>query len=295
MKALDRKEVITTVAERIAANYTASEVPMYGSEVLLPEKKAVIAILERLQKLFFPAYFGDKCRLSMAPEAYSAMLLEQIAEMLTAQIGLALGRNRVKGQASALCNELISRLPAIQRMLITDLAANFDGDPAASSKEEVVFSYPGFYAIFIYRVAHELYRMQVPLIPRMMTEYAHSVTGIDINPGADIGEYFFIDHGTGVVIGETTVIGRHVKMYQGATLGALSPRSGHNAATGQRHPTVGDNVTIYAGATILGGQTVIGDDTVIGGNTFITTSVADASRVTIKSPELLFSERRQEE
>ena len=164
-----------------------------------------------------------------------------------------------------------------------------------ATKQEVIFSYPGFYAIFVYRIAHVLYRMQIPMIPRMMTEYAHDHTGIDINPGATIGEYFFIDHGTGIVVGETTIIGDHVKMYQGATLGALSPRGGHDSVPGQRHPTVGDHVTIYAGATILGGETVIGANTVIGGNTFITESVKDATRVTIKAPELHFRNAKQEE
>ena len=149
------------------------------------------------------------------------------------------------------------------------------------------FSYPGLYAIFVYRVAHELYESRVPLIPRIMSEYAHGATGIDINPGAQIGEYFFIDHGTGIVVGETTIIGDHVKLYQGVTLGALSPRHGH-AVTGKRHPTVGDNATIYSGASILGGKTVIGANSVIGGNSFITESVAPNTKASTETPRMIF-------
>ena len=172
-------------------------------------------------------------------------------------------------------------------MLITDAEAAFEGDPAAKSKEEIIFSYPGFYAIFVYRVAHILYEDGVDFVPRVMTEYAHSSTGIDINPGATIGEYFFIDHGTGIVIGETTVIGKRVRLYQGVTLGALSPRKGQILSGVKRHPTIKDNVTIYSGASILGGDTVIGEGAVIGGNSFITESVADNARVSIKLPELI--------
>lgn len=166
------------------------------------------------------------------------------------------------------------------------MQAGFDGDPAAKSKEEIIFSYPGLFAIFVYRIAHELYIRNVPFIPRIMTEYAHAKTGIDINSGAVIGESFFIDHGTGIVIGETTVIGDNVKLYQGVTLGGLSTRGGQKLSGVKRHPTIEDNVTIYAGATILGGQTVIGKNSVIGGNTFITESVPENSRISIKPPEL---------
>ena len=173
-------------------------------------------------------------------------------------------------------------------MLLKDVQAGFDGDPAAQSKEDIIVSYPGLFAIYVYRVAHELYIKQVPYIPRIMTEYAHSRTGIDINAGATIGEYFFIDHGTGVVIGETTNIGNHVKLYQGVTLGALSTRMGQQLAGVKRHPTIEDNVTIYSGSTILGGDTVIGKGTVIGGNAFITESVAEATKVIVKNPEMTF-------
>ena len=171
-------------------------------------------------------------------------------------------------------------------MLMKDVDAGFNGDPAAKSKEEIIFSYPGFFAICVYRMAHVLYELEVPFIPRMMTEYAHSGTGIDINPGAEIGEFFFIDHGTGVVIGETTEIGDNVKLYQGVTLGALSTRKGQLLSDVKRHPTIGDNVTVYSGASILGGETVIGDNSTVGGSAFITESIGSNVRVSVKSPEL---------
>ena len=175
-----------------------------------------------------------------------------------------------------------------------ELQAGFDGDPAAKSKEEIIFSYPGFYAIYVYRLAHVLYLENVPFIPRIMSEYAHGYTGIDINPGATIGEYFFIDHGTGVVIGETTEIGRNVKLYQGVTLGALSTRQGQLLANVKRHPTIRDNVTIYSNSSVLGGETVIGENTIIGGNTFITASIPANTKVSAKSPELVIKKPKSE-
>ena len=181
---------------------------------------------------------------------------------------------------------MLCKLPGIQRMLYKDIQAAFDGDPAAQSKEEIIYSYPGFFAIWVYRIAHELYNMDVPLIPRIMTEYAHSRTGVDINAGATIGEYFFIDHATGVVIGETTVIGNHVKIYQGVTLGALSTRGGQRLAGVRSHPTIEDNVTIYSNASVLGGETVIGEGSVIAGSAFVTQSVPPNSRVSLKNQEV---------
>ena len=167
----------------------------------------------------------------------------------------------------------------------TDLEAAFDGDPAAASKDEIILCYPGMLAITVYRMAHELFLLSVPLIPRTMTEYAHSVAGIDIHPGAVIGKYFFIDHGTGIVVGETTIIGEHVKVYQGVTIGALSTSGGQKLKDKKRHPTIEDYVTIYSNASILGGETVIGRDSVIGGNAFITRSVEAGSRVSIRNKE----------
>lgn len=190
-----------------------------------------------------------------------------------------------EAEASAKALELIDSLPQILEVLKTDIVAGYEGDPAAKSIDEIILTYPAFQAISIYRMAHKLYEMQIPLVPRMMTEYAHRITGIDIHPGATIGSYFFIDHGTGVVIGETTTIGNHVKLYQHVTLGAKSFEVGEDGTLVKgikRHPDIGDRVVIYAGATILGGETVIGDDCVIGGNVWLTHSVPAGEMVTIK-------------
>ena len=192
-------------------------------------------------------------------------------------------------EASEKALELIDALPGILEILKTDIRAGYEGDPAAKSIDEIILTYPAFQAISIYRMAHKLYQMQVPLVPRMMTEYAHRITGIDIHPGATIGSYFFIDHGTGVVIGETTTIGDHVKLYQHVTLGAKSFEVGEDGTLVKgikRHPDIGDRVVIYAGATILGGNTNIGEDSVIGGNVWLTHSIPPGETVTIKVPDL---------
>jgi len=186
-----------------------------------------------------------------------------------------------KEKAAKLTMDFLAKLPKIRASLATDVEAAFDSDPAASGKEEIIVSYPGIYAISVYRLAHELYLFNVPMLPRIMTEYAHSVTGIDIHPGAQIGDYFFIDHGTGIVIGETTVIGEHVKVYQGVTLGALSTKGGQSLKGKKRHPTVEDYVTIYSGASIFGGDTVIGKNSVLGSNVFVTESVPADSKLSI--------------
>jgi serine O-acetyltransferase len=277
------------IAAQMAEQYMFSKVPLYGTSLRLPARKAVIAVLNDLRRLFFPAYFGDQELMSLPVQDYAEMLLHRIRAQLAGQVALSLPDTAPEAQrAQRITDELMTCLPHIHAQLLHDLEATFDGDPAANSTAEIIFSYPGLYAIFVYRIAHELYIRQVPLIPRMMSEYAHSRTGIDINPGASIGSYFFIDHGTGIVVGETTVIGDHVKLYQGVTLGALSPRNGHNSLPGKRHPTVEDNVTIYSGSTILGGETVIGKNTVVGGNAFLTDSVSGDTKVVIKAPETVF-------
>ena len=196
-------------------------------------------------------------------------------------------------EAERIVKEFLNRIPALREILATDVQAAYDGDPAAFNTDEVIFSYPGVFAITVNRIAHELHLLGVPLIPRMMTEYAHSLTGIDIHPGATIGKYFFIDHGTGVVVGETTEIGDNAKIYQGVTLGALSTRGGQTLRNTKRHPTLEDNVTVYSGASILGGDTVIGEGAVIGSNAFITSSVPGGTRVSIKNPELQFKDRKE--
>lgn len=278
---------ICSAANALADNMRHAQIPMYGQHLRLPSRGAIINILNELRKLMFPAYFGDEELMALETENYAALLMGRIEKQLSQQIALAMPEEKADC-AKVLAAQIIEQLPAIQELLLTDVEAIFDGDPAAQNKEEIVFAYPGLFAIFAYRVAHELYLRQVPIIPRMMTEYAHSRTGIDIHPGATIGAYFFIDHGTGIVVGETTVIGDHVKLYQGVTLGALSPRAGHASLPGKRHPTVESGATIYSGASILGGNTIIGANSVVGGNAFLTASVSPETRVVIRAPETTF-------
>ena len=294
MEKTERAAVIRAAARAMAEQYNAAALPMYGDALRLPSRQAIIEIIRGFQKLLFPVYYGEKHLLKLPPEQYGALLMERIFDDLAAQIALTMEESAAnRARAEELTARLLAKLPDIQRLLQKDLEAFFDGDPAAHDREEVVLSYPGFFAIFIYRVAHELYVMGVPMLPRIMTEYAHSQTGIDINPGASIGAYFFIDHGTGIVIGETSIIGDNVKMYQGATLGALSPAGMRSVPGERRHPKVGSNVTIYAGSTLLGGATEIGDNVVIGGNAFLTSSVEPNTTVSIKKPEMDFRDKRR--
>ena len=291
------KGMLRDVAAEISKGYDEAEVPMYSDHLRLPNRDVVIGIIQNLQKVFFPAYFGGTAVSQVTAQTYVEFLLGDIISALREQVELAFSNTitdpaALESRTDEACTAFIRGLPKIQSMLMKDVKANYDGDPAAGSKEEVIFSYPGLYAIFVYRVAHELYESGVPLIPRIMTEYAHGATGIDINPGATIGEYFFIDHGTGIVIGETTIIGNHVKLYQGVTLGALSPRGGH-AVVGKRHPTVGDNATIYSNASILGGETVIGANSVIGGNSFLTSSVDENTKASVETPKMIFRVKKK--
>ena len=284
---------ICAAAKAMAQTYTTGSVPLYGKKLRLPDRQAVILLIKDIRRLIFPAYYGEVALMSLAPEDYAALLLERIEKQLFRQIALTLPEGQ-EDRAADLAAELVAKLPQIAQKVQMDLEATFDGDPAAASREEILFSYPGLFAILVYRVAHELYHLQIPILPRMMSEYAHSHTGIDIHPGAQIGDYFFIDHGTGIVVGETTVIGDRVKLYQGVTLGALSTRDGHRSRAGQRHPTVEDDVTIYSGASILGGETVIGRGSVVGGNAFLTDSVREDTQVVIHAPETVFKSRRNE-
>lgn len=255
-------------------------------------KELIIRITEKIRGLLFPGFFYNN---KVVEDDYLSFIvgeqLEDIHYVLKKQIEIALNDSDSKKTAEEVVESFIGAIPKIREYLDTDVKAAFDGDPAAYSTDEIIFSYPGLYAITTYRIAHELYTLGVPMIPRIMTEHAHSITGIDINPGAKIGKYFFIDHGTGIVIGETTEIGDNVKIYQGVTLGALSTRKGQQLKGIKRHPTIGNNVTIYSGTSILGGETVIGDDAVIGGNSFITSSVEAGSKVSMKSPELTISNK----
>ncbi|MBP5282266.1 MAG: serine acetyltransferase, partial [Lachnospiraceae bacterium] len=224
-----------------------------------------------------------------------AVLIEDAFYHLNKQVTLALEFYKTKEvltdeerkkESYRICKAFFERIPMIREYIETDLLATYDGDPAAGCFEEIILAYPGLTAITVYRMAHELYLLQVPVLPRLMTEFVHSETGIDIHPGATIGKYFFIDHGTGIVVGETSVIGQNVKIYQGVTIGALSTRGGQKLSGKKRHPTICDNVTIYAGASILGGETVIGENAVIGGNTFITRSIDPNTRVNMKNLEM---------
>ena len=253
-----------------------------------PDKDVIIDIIDKLRRIVFPGYFLDKTYRIYNAKHNLSMLIEDVMFNLNQQISLVL---RDSQASEEICLEFFRSIPKVRALVQTDLQAAYEGDPAASGKEEIVFSYPGLFAITVYRLAHELYVLGVPMIPRIMTEYAHSVTGIDIHPGAVVGEHFFIDHGTGIVVGETTVIGNGVKIYQGVTLGALSTRGGQTLRGKRRHPTIEDNVTIYAGASILGGDTVIGQNSVIGSNVFITESVAPNTTVTIKNQELQMKPR----
>ena len=274
-------------ANEMVKSYEDSKIITFSSSLKLPDKNEIISILKDLQGLFFPAYFASLDSSSSAQD-FAEQRISSVSFRIRKQIELALVvKNKENPQENArkIADDFISKLPSVHSLLLKDVMATFEGDPAADSMEQIIFSYPGLYAIFVYRVAHLLYESGVPFVPRIMTEHAHSMTGIDINPGAKIGEYFFIDHGTGIVIGETTVIGNHVKIYQGVTLGALSPRKGQSLAGVKRHPTVCDNVTIYSGASILGGETVIGEGAVIGGNSFITESIASGAKVSVIKPE----------
>ncbi len=262
----------------------------------LPDRDVVMELTTKLRRIVFPGYSREKNYRSYNTGYSLAALIEDVMFHLSRQISLVLlstgiSREEAEQRGRELCLKFLHRIPEVRKMVQTDVQAAFDGDPAAANTDEVIFSYPGLFATTVYRLAHVLYQLEVPLLPRMMTEYAHSLTGIDIHPGAKIGEFFFIDHGTGVVIGETTVIGRGVKLYQGVTLGGLSTRGGQSLRGKKRHPTIEDDVTIYAGATILGGDTVIGRGCVIGANAFIIESVAPDTTVTPQQPKLQFRSR----
>ena len=285
---------IQTLSDRILVDYGNNRVIDRLEMFTQPDRQVIEELIGKLFRLVFPGYYRDYSYHIFNPEVHLASLIEEVAYLMIREIGIALrGSSQVpEEEASKRAEDItaafLEKLPEIRAYVEMDLQAAYDGDPAASSKEEVIVAYPGLYAITVNRLAHVLYQLEVPLIPRIMTEYAHSKTGIDIHPGAQIGRWFFIDHGTGIVVGETTVIGDHVKIYQGVTLGALSTRGGQKLHGRRRHPTIEDNVTIYAGASILGGETIIGHDSVIGSNVFITHPIAPGTRVSIKSQELLY-------
>lgn len=286
------------VINRIMESYQEHEETIHVDSVNMVNKDILIDVLEEIRKIIFPGFF-DQNRLR---SEYMKYLLGERVEFvqyhLKKQIARALGnakgyeqclQEELSAKADEIVEKFLEKIPEIREYLYTDVQAAYDGDPAAYSTDEVIFSYPGIFTITVYRVAHELVKLGVPLIPRIMTEYAHSLTGIDINPGAEIGKYFCIDHGTGIVIGETTTIGEHVKIYQGVTLGALSTKRGQLLKGEKRHPTIGNYVTIYSNTSVLGGNTVIGDGVTIGGNAFIVDSISAGMKVNVKNPELQYS------
>lgn len=302
------KERLLKAIEGITRGVEARGEPLFhGGEEPLPQKKEVIAILRGLQEVIYPGYFGEQDLYREYLRAHLADQLFALARRLAGEVRKALqapcrmleqGQHCVRQSADAqeIVTEFYERLPEVMELVAGDVRAAWEGDPAASCLEEVILAYPGVKAVFTYRIAHLLKVLGVPLIPRIMTEFAHNETGVDIHPGARIGREFFIDHGTGVVIGETTVIGDRVKLYQGVTLGALSlprDRSGTLLRGGKRHPTLEDDVIVYAGATILGGETVVGRGSVIGGNVWLVTSVPPFSRVTLSRDQLAYEITRR--
>ena len=290
MSAIEKQieNVVDTILEDYRSDRDIDRMEVFRQ----PDKDVIIDIIDKLRRIVFPGYFRDKNYRIYNAKHNLSMLIEDVMGNLSEQMALVLQEKaKPEEAAQSLCLEFLRRIPAVRDMVQTDLQAAYDGDPAATGMAEVIFSYPGLFAITVYRLAHELYVLKVPMIPRIMTEYAHSVTGIDIHPGAAIGKNFFIDHGTGIVIGETTVIGENVKIYQGVTLGGLSTRGGQSLRGKRRHPTIEDNVTIYANASILGGETVIGQGCVIGASAFITSSVPPCTTVSMKMQELQMKSR----
>ena len=306
---MNRKDLnnhLPRVVEAIVKSVDAHPQLQHLNRVFLPSRDQIVSAIQLLRQLLFPGYFGKQGLTSANVSFLLGELVIELNDLLYEQVRCCLRyREQLPGgngddercekcdhEAAEIVAKFFERIPAIRDMLASDVQAAFDGDPAAQSTDETIFSYPGLFAISVQRSAHEFYKMDVPLLPRIMTEYAHSLTGIDIHPGARLGRRFFIDHGTGVVVGETTEIGENVKLYQGVTLGALAPGFGQMLRGTKRHPTIEDDVTIYAGATILGGDTVIGRGATIGGNVFITSSVPPLNQVSAEPPKLKYRDRR---
>jgi serine O-acetyltransferase len=294
------KELLPELTNRVVQTYFDVGTINHLGHCPLPNYEAVVAVIEDLKEVIYPGYRRREGLHAGNVLYHVGDLIDGLHDRLTRQIGRALRHDaretidcgeeidfEALGQAKTL--EFLDQLPELRKILALDVQAAYDGDPACGSLDEVIFCYPGLEAITVFRLAHLLYELQVPLIPRMMTEWVHSKTGIDIHPGATIGHHFFIDHGTGVVIGQTCEIGNHVKLYQGVTLGALSfatDGDGNLVRDTKRHPTLEDRVIIYANATVLGGATVVGHDSVIGSSVWLTKSVAPHSTVTLEKPKL---------
>ncbi len=289
------------LADMIIDSYQKFPATQYIGSSNLPNRDVIINLLQSIREVLFPGFFGRQNLTTTELPLHVHSILSTIRDTMFDQVRRAIRHQHQRTSktecldcdttAAAITDEFLGAMPKLRKVLATDAQAAFDGDPAAGSVDEIVFSYPGYLAITVYRIAHELHTLGVPLIPRIMTEYAHGATGVDIHPGATIGDYFFIDHGTGVVIGETTIIGTNVKIYQGVTLGALSTRGGQMLRGNKRHPTIEDDVMIYPNASILGGETVIGRGATINGNVFVTQSVPPNTRVSVKHPELQYRNR----
>lgn len=297
------KEQLPVITDKIIESCLDTNSFTHMNNEPIPSQAEIVKIVEEFKKILFPGYFSKekvdqynlKYKLGLSVSHLFKKLSHQIIssfrhECMRYNKPCEICINR--GYESTI--NLLSRIPQLRKILATDVKATFDGDPAAQNYDEIIFSYPGIFAITVYRVAHELYEMNIPMIPRIMSEYAHSVTGIDIHPGAAIDESFAIDHGTGIVIGETTNIGKNVRLYQGVTLGALSlPKDAGERYKGKkRHPTLEDDVIVYSGTTILGGNTTIGKRAVIGGNVWLTESVPSDTMVLMEDPKLIYRHKQ---
>ncbi len=289
---------LSALVDGMVASYRRDPRGQHLNRRYLPSREEIHEVVDLLFELFYPGYFGRQDLTDENLPFHVGTLLSTLREKLERQIETCMCFAReMEGRAAGTCAKaakraaatLLGKLPAIRDRLIGDVQAAYDGDPAAQSLDEIILAYPGLLAVTVHRVAHELYRLDVPLMPRIMSEWAHTQSGADIHPGATIGDRFFIDHASGVVVGETTTIGDGVKLYQGVTLGALShPRdaSGRVVRHTKRHPTVRDEATLYANATVLGGETEVGREAIVGGSVFLTRSVPPGARVAMKPPEL---------
>lgn len=310
------QENTTDLVQALVGSILAEARTRHLGETPLPSRERLASMVELLRQVVFPGFFGRRGLSRELLPNHVAALVAQVRSLAEEQVRAALryatdlpvsagGASGAPGanegaecdrKARRIADAFVARVPELRRLLALDVQAAYDGDPAARHIDETIFCYPGVDAIFSHRVAHELYVLGVPLVPRLISEMAHSRTGIDVHPGAVIGESFFIDHGGGVVIGETTVIGKHVRIYQGVTLGARSfekDAHGRLVKGKRRHPTIGDRVTIYAGAVILGGDTVVGEDCIVGGSVFVTQSVPPGHIVRAKQPELVVRSHRE--
>jgi serine O-acetyltransferase len=296
---IDAAGELHDVVDSLIESYRSDSRGQHINKRFFPSRQEIIEIIELLLQVFYPGYYGRQDLSDEDVVYHVGTLVSTLRDKLERQIERCLcfqdetlkqspidvPRCRQRGREVA--RQFLARLAEVRRRLLLDVQAAYDGDPAATSMDEIILAYPGLLAVTVHRVAHELYLLGVPLMPRIMSEWAHMCTGADIHPGAHIGDSFFIDHATGVVIGETTDIGRHVKLYQGVTLGALSlPQHSRGARGKKRHPTVEDGVTVYANATVLGGQTVLGESSVVGGSVFLTKSVPGGQRVALEAPKL---------